>query len=196
MVGISLTHCKPKLRKVVDQPEGSDTRTEYQVDEYELRQGESVTYIDDVLYERSMYKDGELHGDRYIYFPDGQTEIHERYDSGLLNDTLRIYYPSGQIKLKLYYEYGDLTGQSQKYYEDGVLAETATFKDNEENGPFVEYHPNGNIKWQGNYLNGDNEFGELLNYDESGALIKKMICDSLAICRTVWTKENGDIEPQ
>ena len=66
-------------------------------------------------------------------------------------------------------------------------------KDNNENGPFKEYYPNGNIHWEGNYLNGDNEFGILNEYNEQGELIKKMDCDSMAVCKTIWTKENGDI---
>ena len=71
-----------------------------------------------------------------------------------------------------------------------------TFLDNLENGPFVEYYENGNVQWSGTFLNGDNEVGELLHYSEDGVLIKKMWCDSAAICQTIWTREKGDIVPK
>ena len=67
--------------------------------------------------------------------------------------------------------------------------EEVLFKDNEENGPFVEYYDNGEIEWKGSYLNGDNEFGILEQYDRTGVLIKKMECDSLGACITVWIKD-------
>ena len=32
-----------------------------------------------------------------------------------------------------------------------------------------------------------------MNYSDDGNLVKKMQCDSNAICQTIWTKEKGDI---
>lgn len=66
---------------------------------------------------------------------------------------------------------------------------------NEENGPFTEYHENGQKAWEGTFLNGDNEYGLLQQYDEAGTLIKKMNCDSLGVCTTIWTLKDGDITP-
>ena len=54
---------------------------------------------------------------------------------------------------------------------------------------FEEYYTNGKIKWKGSYRNGDHEYGLLEKYDSTGVLVKKMECDSLFICRTVWKKE-------
>ena len=88
---------------------------------------------------------------------------------------------------------GVLSGAVLSYFENGTLKEFATVEDNIENGPFKEYYPNGKLKWEGQFLNGDKEFGELINYDSTGIMIRKMWCDSLAVCKTTWTLEKGDI---
>ncbi|MBK7701221.1 MAG: hypothetical protein IPJ39_22090 [Saprospiraceae bacterium] len=58
--------------------------------------------------------------------------------------------------------------------------------DNNENGPFTEYYENGQIHWKGTYLNGGNEFGLLEEAGFLGTMIKRMKCDSMAVCRTFW----------
>ena len=186
--------CDPALTKVVQTDSDSDTQYIYYLDKDSLRQGESQTIVQGELYESSQYTDGLLHGNRFIYYPSGEIEIKEYYENGVLEDTLRIFYENGGTKLKLSYSEGILSGLSFKYYDTGDLQEVVTFENNEENGPFVEYYPNGKLMWEGQYLNGDNEYGELLHYDENGTLIKKMQCDSMAICKTIWSAENGDIE--
>lgn len=59
--------------------------------------------------------------------------------------------------------------------------EVVSFSDNEENGLFVEYYENGNLKVEGYYRNGDYEYGLLKLYDEIGELIKIMNCEN-GIC--------------
>jgi len=49
----------------------------------------------------------------------------------------------------------------------------------------VEYHPNGSLKAEGQYLNGDFEQGELKLYDETGRLVRIMDCEQ-GVCRTRW----------
>jgi antitoxin component YwqK of YwqJK toxin-antitoxin module len=93
------------------------------------------------------------------------------------------------------YNRGVLEGDVLKYYPEGAIMEKVSFKNNEENGTFEEYYNNGIVHWRGEYLNGPNEYGLLEEYDEQGILLKKMMCDSNAVCRTIWTKENGDIVP-
>ncbi len=51
--------------------------------------------------------------------------------------------------------------------------------------PLSEYHPNGQLKAEGYYKNGDKEEGLLKLYNETGKLVKTMNCNS-GICRTVW----------
>ena len=83
-----------------------------------------------------------------------------------------------------------MQGIWKKYYESGKLMESVTMRDNEENGPFVEYWENGNLKAEGAYLDGDNEDGELKLYDEHGELEKTMQCER-GMCYTTWKKETS-----
>ena len=85
-------------------------------------------------------------------------------------------------------QHGAMHGQWRKYTLDGKLFEEVTMINNEEMGPFKEYHPNGKILAEGTYLHGPNEDGRLKLYDESGQLQKEMVCDS-GRCYTVWKKE-------
>ena len=71
--------------------------------------------------------------------------------------------------------------------------EEVAFEGNMENGPFKEFYENGKPKATGAYLEGDNEHGELLEYDTTGTLIARKQCDR-GICKTLWTLEKGDVQ--
>ncbi len=145
--------------------------------------------------ETANYINGLLDGERTIFYENGNAEIKEHYKTDKLHGEYKTYYPSGKMELVMQYVNGVISGNSVKYFESGKLMEEVNFENNEENGPFVEYHESGNKKWEGVYLNGENEVGLLLNYNKEGVLIKKMMCDSSSICQTVWTLEQGDITP-
>lgn len=150
-------------------------------------------YDTGILYETSQYKNGKMTGERKLYYTDGKLEILETYnDEGLLDGPYITYYQNGKVMVEKKYSKNTLQGKVLVYYENGQLKEEVLFKDNAENGPFTEYFPNGKVQWKGTYLNGPNEFGPLEEYDSTGLLIKKMICDSFAICRSTWKIENYD----
>ncbi len=139
------------------------------------------------------YNIGVLQGKRTHTRADGSIEIEERYVDGLMEGEYKVYHANGKLKVISQYTGGELTGILKSFDESGIIKEEVNFKNNEENGPFKEFHENGTIRWKGSYLNGDNEFGLLEEYDESGKLIKKMMCDSLALCKTIWTLTEGVI---
>lgn len=147
-------------------------------------------------FEEANYINGVLEGSRTIFHKNGHPEMKETYKEGILIDTHYTYYENGQLEISAPYSEGQLNGQLTAYYENGKVKEVVTMEGGNENGPFKEYYENGQIHWQGNYLNGDNEYGLLKEFDESGQLLKKMMCDSLAICRTIWTMKDGDITPK
>ena len=153
-------------------------------------------YDDGTLKETCNYVNGSLIGERRMYFSNGNPEIVENYVDGKMSGEYKNYYESGQLMLDMVFENGTLQGESLKYHENGNLAEKVEFIDGEENGPFEEYHENGLIHWKGNYYDGDNEVGLLEEYNLEGTLIKKMMCDSMSVCRTIWTVEEGDIVPK
>ena len=70
--------------------------------------------------------------------------------------------------------------------------EQVTFVNNTENGPFQEFYPSGQVKVEGEYLNGDNEHGVLKFYNEDGVLTKTMDCNQ-GMCKTTWKLEESDI---
>ena len=153
-------------------------------------------YDDGTLKETCNYVKGSLQGERKMFFSNGNLEITENYVDGKMNGEYKNHYESGQLMLHMNFENGTIQGESLKYHENGNLAEKVQFVSGEENGPFEEYHENGVIHWKGNYFDGDNEVGLLEEYDLEGTLIKKMMCDSNSICRTIWTVEEGDIVPK
>jgi len=146
------------------------------------------------LFELSYYVNGILEGVRTLYYRNGVPEIKEKYCAGQICDTLFTFYANGVKRFEGVYSGGEMNGITKGYYESGELKEEVTFKGNQEEGHFVEYYNNGKKKWEGFYLNGANEFGELVQYDSTGIMIKKMMCDSIAICQTIWTPELGDIK--
>lgn len=184
--------CSEKSTKTYH--ENGQLMEEYFSDKDGQKHGAYVAYYDTgILYEKSEYNHGKLRGSRLIHYPDGQLEISESYDdSGMLDGPYITYYKNGKVMAEKVYSKNILQGKVSVYYEDGQLKEEVWFKDNQENGPFTEYFPNGKVQWKGTYLNGPNEFGALEEYDSTGVLIKQMLCDSLAICRSTWKIENYD----
>ncbi len=147
----------------------------------------------DTLLEEARFVDGTLQGERKLYYPNGTIQIVEHYEGGLFHGLYQTYYPNGTLKLEGEYVNNKMEGIWKGYYETGELFEEVTFEDNLENGPFTEYFKSGVVEVKGTYLDGDNEDGELLFYDEEGELIKSMNCDR-GLCRTTWTAASG--EPQ
>jgi antitoxin component YwqK of YwqJK toxin-antitoxin module len=195
VLSISLFCCKNDIVKVKD---GNGTIIEeYTVDKDKKKHGLYTAYNDKgIISETAEYVNGQLHGERKIYDADGNLEIVESYKDNVTDGPYSVLYPDGQVKFETTYSAGVMNSKAKSYTAAGTLKEEVTFVNNEENGPFKEYYDNGNIEWEGTYLNGDNEFGLLKHYDESGELIRKMMCDSMAICRTIWTKADGDITPK
>ena len=151
-------------------------------------------YKDGGKLEEAMYENDTLHGFRKMYYPNGKEQIIEHYDMGQFKGLWQSYFESGQLQLEGEYVNNSMEGVWKGYYESGELKEEVQFKNSEENGPFTEYHKNGKLKAEGQYLDGDNEHGLLKLYDESGELTKKMDCKR-GVCRTIWTKEGGDVKP-
>lgn len=140
------------------------------------------------------YENGQLEGERLFYFLNGSKEIQENYKVGTLHGAYRDYYQTGELKSEGTFVDGAMTSVFKGFYKNGKVKEEVTFAENEENGPFIEYYENGKMHWKGTYLNGNNEFGLLEEFDSTGMLVKKMNCDSMAICRTIWTRASGDVK--
>ena len=167
----------------------------YEVYEYKgdsLKHGPYLAYDEQGgLLEKSHYSEGKLDGVRELYSND-TLQIREHYTKDVITGPYEVFYPDGILKMEAQFNQGKLEGIVKSYYPGGALKEEVTFENNMENGPFTEYHPNGEVMWKGSYLNGDNEFGLLQQFNEEGVLIKKMMCNEDAVCTTTWTIEDGD----
>lgn len=185
--------CK-QANYVTVKDEAGHISEKYQVNENEEKNGTYESYIDGVLVEKSLYKNGKLNGKRTLFHKNGQIEIDENYIDDQLTGTYKSYYEDGTLSQEANYIDGKMEGVLKTYFNSGTLKEEVMMVDNNENGPFKEFHENGKLSWEGTYLNGDNEFGLIQEYNDQGALIKKMMCDSMARCTTIWTIETGDIK--
>ena len=125
-------------------------------------------------------------------YPSGKLAVEATYKNDTIVGLRTFYYENGNKELIGKYEDNMMTGQWKRYYDTGELMEVVMFKENAENGPFVEYYKNGKLKAEGNYLLGNHEHGELKLYNEDGLLGKKMECKH-CICRTIWTKDKGNL---
>ena len=175
-------------KKVELKTDSGQLKERYSVNKNNEKDGIYESWFDNgQLFEKSEYKNGILTGLRTIFYPNGQPEVTEMYnDKGELHGMYRTYYDDGTLKAEKTYVNNVLQGIVKTYHPNGKLKEEVIFTDNMENGPFTEYHPNGVVQWKGTYLNGDNEFGILEEFDSTGVLLKKMMCDSQAVCRTFW----------
>ncbi|MCC6463129.1 MAG: toxin-antitoxin system YwqK family antitoxin [Saprospiraceae bacterium] len=143
------------------------------------------------LLEEAHYLNDSLEGERKYFYPNGKTERVEHYARGIIHGPFLQYYDDGQLQLQQTFANGVLQGLSTSWYPNGAIKEKVTLADNEENGPFTEWYENGKIKAEGNYLDGDNEDGELKLYDTLGQLERVLKCQRGA-CQTQWTRTASD----
>ncbi|MCZ2100690.1 MAG: toxin-antitoxin system YwqK family antitoxin [Chitinophagales bacterium] len=168
-------------------PNGS-LMEQYETSKDGQKDGAYKSYYDNgKIREEATYKAGEYIGTRTLYFENGGIDTEENYSSpGILGGPYKTYYKEGGVHIVKNYQENVMTGTLIVYYPNGQIKEEVTMADNQENGPFQEYFQNGQLQWKGTYLNGDNEFGLLEEWDSLGNMVKRMKCDSLGICRTFW----------
>ena len=164
----------------------------FETDKEGLKHGLYERYFEDGTLAESTYFDhGNQHGKRTLYYPNGQIESVSDFENGKLHGKHLVYHDTGESMIDSDYKNSEIIGVLKKYYKNGNLQEEVTFANDIENGPFTEYYENGRVKWKGQYLNGDYEFGIIEHFDEDGELIKKLECDSMRICKTIWEKEGA-----
>lgn len=138
--------------------------------------------------EAAEYHDGKLQGTRKLY-EDGAIYSIETRNADLFEGKYQAFHKNGQVSVEGIYVNNVMSGEWVSYYPSGAVKDKVIMKDNAENGPFTEYYENGKIKAQGSFLDGPDEEGELLMYDSTGSLEKKMDCKK-GICKTLWKKDS------
>ncbi len=187
--------CGTRMHEVIETDDDGKLFKKYTLDADQLKQGQLIQYTaEGKVAIQENYIDGNLSGERLIYGENDKIQIKEIYKAGVLNGPYVEYFDTGKPLIEATYSDNVMEGILTKYHPNGAVAEKVTFADNNENGPFTEYYDTGVKQWEGTYRNGDNEYGLLSEYNAEGELIRKMMCDSLAMCRSIWTIEKGDIK--
>jgi antitoxin component YwqK of YwqJK toxin-antitoxin module len=145
------------------------------------------------LLSEAHYLADSLHGEQRYFYPNGTTEIVERYQQGRLHGKFQSFYETGSLKIEQDFVNGRLEGLSIKYYPNGQIEEKVAMRNNMEDGPFVEYYENGKLKTEGRYAPDEDsgeglEDGELREYDENGEIIRIADC-TMGRCVTRWKKK-------
>lgn len=103
----------------------------------------------------------------WIYYDDdGFVKKREHYKIGKLTDDRVFFYKSGDLRKKI-----TLPPYPIQYTYDkaGNTVSILELKDNEANGSYIEFYPNGNIKTIGQYLN-NNRTGIWKKYYPNGSI--------------------------
>jgi antitoxin component YwqK of YwqJK toxin-antitoxin module len=191
-----LVGCKQMETKKVYDPQTNKLLEEYQVRKKNGQRNGAAKKYDGAgnLLEESVYKDDQLHGVRKIYFASGQVMVEENYSFDNFEGAYKTFFENGKVESEGVYHNNSMTGIWQWYYANGQLKEQVNFENNAENGPFTEYFENGKLAWEGTYKDGDHEHGLLKKYDESGALIRILMCE-MGVCHTKWTTDSSATPP-
>ncbi len=130
-----------------------------------------ISPIGDTL-EKAMFANGQLNGNRYL-FKNGKVFIIETYLDGAYHGPYSAYFDDGQLKQKGFYKNNRMDSIWTTYYTEkpDQIKEEVTFHNGTENGPFREYHLNGKLAAEGNYVE-EFEDGEIKVYDTTGTLKK------------------------
>lgn len=116
---------------------------------------------------------GKLYSGKWIFYHNKSDAVMstETYNSnGNLEGEKVIYYPNGQIAEKSNYTDGKLEGASQWYSEKGMLLKDFMYKNDELHGLSKYYDADGRISAEGQYQNGRKH--GIWNYYENGQLIE------------------------
>ncbi|MGQ3131794.1 MAG: toxin-antitoxin system YwqK family antitoxin [Flavobacteriales bacterium] len=126
-------------------------------------------------------------------FVAGRTVKFEKYSPATPQPYTELY-ENGQVKIKGSTLCGVLVGQVDYFYENGNPRASLTLNENEEkNGPFKNYYPNGQLKESGNYKNGKRD-GDFTGWYENGTKdVETHFTNDVRTGSYVEYEENGDI---
>jgi antitoxin component YwqK of YwqJK toxin-antitoxin module len=91
-------------------------------------------------------KDGILHGEMIVFFPDGDTCLRGYYKNGAYDGKWVRYYENGQKAFEVHHSGGLLDGKYRTYYENGQLKDSGLYTDNKRVGDWKSFTPSGKTK--------------------------------------------------
>ncbi len=176
-------------------------------DANKLKQGTwKEFYPTGVIKNEATYSDDKINGYFKEYSPKGSLVNTTKYVNGVIQnnapelakiDVRTEYYEGGIVKTTGTYKDGVAEGIHREFspegkviaakmYADGVLTgEGILDTAGRQQGPWKEYHPNGQIKSQGEYVNGK-RIGEWVFYHPNGKIEQKGKYDKKGKAQGAW----------
>lgn len=172
-----------------------------------LKQGMWKTFYPDGTVKTEVnYSDGKMNGYFKEYSAKGSLLNTTKYINGVMQqnppelaklDVKTTYYDNGAVKFTATYKDGVAEGIQREFSPEGKVIAAKVFSEGvlvgegildtagREQGPWVEYHPNGQIKSKGEYLNG-RRIGEWIFYYSNGKLEQKGKYDRKGKAQGPW----------
>ena len=88
--------------------------------------------------------DGELHGERLVYYETGKLAQQESYDRGKLHGPSVWYAENGEVIKRYAYVQGELHGPAKYYDQNGVLVLEGQYQRDRKHGVW-KYYENGKL---------------------------------------------------
>ena len=121
---------------------------------------------------------------QWVFYHKNSTSkmIDENYNNdGELDGERSVYYKNGLIAEKAFYKNGKLDGEAKWFSENEILLKWSHYKGGELNGKIINYDSEGHITSEGNYVN-DRKDG-IWNYYRAGKLTKEINHTSQKVIR-------------
>ena len=125
------------------------------------KNGKTISFRNDVIYEVSNYQNDTIVDKSIIYFPTGEKKRVIPYENGKENGKGFEYDLDGRIITLLVYEDGYLRRADKINRYDNL---------GKKRGPWIDFHPNGLMAMEGYFMN-DLKNGIFKYYDKKGNLI-------------------------
>jgi antitoxin component YwqK of YwqJK toxin-antitoxin module len=147
-------------------------------------------YRDGTINREETYVNGETSGPFRSYWPNGKVQVERQRLHGMDQGVAKNFAWDGTLQLVRFYDQGRLIGYAQPKadgsygdtiaidpgkaamkvnYANGKPARSCTYRNGELDGPYVEYHPNGNVQEEETFAAGLS-VGEDREYYPSGQL--------------------------
>lgn len=152
------------------------------------------------------------------YFENKKIKEEFRIHQGLIDGEFKLFYPSGNLKEKIEFTKGKKTGELKKYNENGILlhevikgddenilihkwfyengtpkkSETRKADTDKKYGEYKEWHNNGQLKVESNFINNTTRIGKWSEFWKDGSRkFEGEVIEGKPHCINYWN-ENGE----
>ena len=151
--------------------------------------------VDAIMTIEHYNDNGELDGERLVYYPDGTTAEKANYNNGKLEGKSLWFAKNGNVLKAFLYKNDELHGISKYYDADGNLQAEGAYKNGLKEGVWTHYE-NTKLSKTLNYKNGKLE-GKITWYTANGKVLKDLLYEKgLLHGFAKYYDESGNIESE